>query len=46
VIKIVNLLRAIKDKINNWIQSMAKDNEKEYGDKELSCCNLNKKEGE
>ncbi len=39
----MTLLQGIKNKINSWIKSLAKENEQEYGNKELSCCGLNEK---
>jgi hypothetical protein len=36
------MLENIKKKINSWMESLAESNKKEYGNKKLDCCGLNK----
>ena len=40
------MFKKIKDKFNEWTKSMAEENQKQFGDKELSCCSMNKNKEE
>ena len=36
-------MKNLKQKINAWLDSLAKENEKQFGTSKPDCCNLNKK---
>ena len=38
-----SIFKIIKNKLNSFFVKLAKSNEKEFGDSELHCCDLNKK---
>ena len=40
------MFKAIKDKIHKWMNSMADENQEQFGDKKLDCCGLNKEKKE
>ncbi|MDR1794838.1 MAG: hypothetical protein LBR25_05530 [Erysipelotrichaceae bacterium] len=39
----MKLTQKLKQAINNWLENLASENKKHYGEERLDCCTINQK---